>query len=182
MAIGFRKSLFGFNTKEVMEYIEVTKTTFERKIAQLQEQTVLLEEQNKTLNKTVATLTAQKNQIQAQLDEYNRKYADIERLAENIGKLYLVSQTNAKEIMNRSTESSNAANSQVENNLSVIDEAHNSMTELETMLNETSKAFTAKMEEMMASLADTKDRILQNQQAEESAKEQFAEIYELLDR
>ena len=43
------------------------------------------------------------NGLEQKLNEFNAKYEEIERLSENIGKLYLVAQTNSQAIIDKYT-------------------------------------------------------------------------------
>lgn len=182
MANGFRKALFGFQCKDVMDYIENTNKTFEKKVAQLQKKITELKKDNQDLNDRIVQLNNEKNEIQQKLEQYDRQYADIKRLSENIGKLYLVSQTNAQQVISRCAENSLIANEQTENNLSVLEETQSSLSELKTKLTETSEAFNKKINELLLSLYDAKEKISQNRQAEEDAKDEFARIYEMLEK
>ena len=97
--MGFKKSLFGFNCDEVMNYIEnMHKTTKENELVlneKLDDATSKLEA---SANEN-AELKAKNELLSAELKEITEKYNEIEKISENIGKLYLVAQTNAKTIM-----------------------------------------------------------------------------------
>lgn len=92
MAAGFRKSLFGFNCADVMEYIEKSQKTFVKNEKDLTEQVEKLSKELELSNQNCAELNREKEEISKKLEEFNEKYEEIGRLSENIGKLYLVAQ------------------------------------------------------------------------------------------
>ena len=92
MAVGFKKSLFGFNCDDVMKYIERSQKSFAEKEKDLTNQ---VEELSKSLdlsNENYRKLNDEKELIAKKLADFSEKYEEIERLSENIGKLYLVAQ------------------------------------------------------------------------------------------
>ena len=87
MSVGFRKSLFGFNCDDVMQYIEKTHKTFKDKQTELTEQVEELNEKLNLSREDYASVSAEKDRIALQLKEFTDKYDEIQRLSENIGKL-----------------------------------------------------------------------------------------------
>ena len=106
------------------------------------------------------------------------KYEEIERLSENIGKLYLVAQANAQAIMSNSKENAELTNLEVEKNLSSIDEAHDSLNTLRDSIVKTSDDFVNEVNNLLKSLDETREKITQNTTTSEKAKEQFETVYE----
>ena len=177
MSVGFRKSLFGFNCDDVMQYIEKTHKTFKDKQTELTEQVEELNEKLNLSREDYAAVSAEKDRIALQLKEFTDKYDEIQRLSENIGKLYLVAQANAQAIMANSAESSTLASGEVERNIAAIDEAHESLGELKENILATSDAFVAEVDRMIASLTETKDKIAENTVSTEKCKTNFEEVY-----
>ncbi len=178
MSVGFRKSLFGFNCNDVLEYIERTHKKFKNKTDAL---TQKAEELSKELNlskENYEKLLEEKNTISEKLDEFTKKADEIERLSENIGKLYLVSQANAQAIMSNAHESSSLATIEVEKNLSAIDEAHLSLNELRQSIIKTSDDFIKEVDVLLGSLDATREQITANVQNSEQATEEFKAVYE----
>ncbi len=171
MALGFRKSLFGFNQTDVVEYIERTHKKFKIKADEL----------NGKLDrakKDYECILAEKNEISEKLAEFTKKADEIELLSEKIGKLYLVSQTNAQVIMTNAEESSNISKNEVEKNLSAIDEAHISLNELRENIMKTSDNFIKEVDALLSSLSSTKEQITENLKEAEQASQNFTEVYE----
>ena len=177
MAVGFRKSLFGFNSSDVLEYIEKTHKTFVEKEKKLNSKVDNLLNELEAANQKQEILIAEKQELTAKLDEFNAKYDEIERLSENIGKLYLVAQANAQAIMENSENSAKISDEEVTRNLSAIDEAHESLKEVRENITKMSESFVLEVNKLIASLDDTKEQINTNTENIDEAKNQFHEIY-----
>ena len=178
MSFGFKKSLFGFNCSDVIEYIENTHKMFVQKEKNLNNRVEELLEEVNTINAAKDKLEAEKIELDRKLDEFNKKYEEIERLSENIGKLYLVAQTNAQAIISNSEESARLSNEEVSRNLYTIDEAHSSLEALRQHIQKTSDDFIAEVDRMMTSLNATREQIATNTENVNAAKKEFAEVYE----
>lgn len=178
MSIGFRKSLFGFNCNDVIEYIEKAHKKFKLKADELTNKTEELSKQLNSSKEECERLLEEKNVISAKLDEFTAKADEIERLSENIGKLYLVSQANAKAVMSNAEESQDLANSEVQKNLSAIDEAHNSLNALRESIIKTSEDYIKEVDSLLASLDTTREQIVVNTQKSDQAIEDFETVFE----
>lgn len=175
---GFKKSLFGFNCADVLAYIEKSH----KKSAALEQK---LNGKIEELNVNIDTLKAdnekislERDELEKKLAEFNAKYEEIERLSENIGKLYLVAQANAQAIIENSENNAKLISQEVDKNLNSIDEAHESLNLLRENITKTSNEFVNEVEALIASLSDTKQQILDNSSNAKEAKEEFIEIYE----
>ncbi len=178
MAIGFKKSLFGFNCDDVIDYIERIQRKFKNKTEELSKKTEELENELNSSKENYQKLLEEKNALSEKLDSYSQKAEEIERLSENIGKLYLVSQANAQVVMTSAKENSSLANKEVEKNLSAIDEAHISLNELRRSIQKTSEDFIKEVDTLLGSLNATRDQISQNIENSETAVSDFQEVYE----
>ena len=92
MSVGFRKSLFGFNSSDVLEYIEKAQRSFNSKETALNKKLDDLKEELERSNQISEALAKEKQELQFQLDEFNAKYEEIERISENIGKLCITAE------------------------------------------------------------------------------------------
>ena len=178
MSIGFRKSLFGFNCDDVIDYVEKAHKNFKIKADALTQKADELENQLNLSKEAYDKLMVEKNEISEKLDAFTQKADEIERLSENIGKLYLVSQTNAQAIITNAEASSELAKNEVVKNLSAIDEAHVSLNALRENIVKTSDEFIKEVENMLSSLDVTRQQIIENTQNSEEAIENFETIYE----
>ena len=180
MAVGFKKSLFGFNCDDVMQYIERSQKSFVEKEKELSEQVDALSRDLDLSNENYRKLNDEKEIIAKKLADFSEKYEEIERLSENIGKLYLVAQANAQAIMANSEENANLANSEVEKNLSAINDAHESLDSLRKSVIQTSNEFLCEIDGLISSLNETKETIAANIASDEEHKNQFNEVFRTL--
>lgn len=180
MAVGFKKSLFGFNCDDVMQYIERSQKSFAEKEKELSEQVDELSRDLDLSNENYRKLNDEKELIAKKLADFSEKYEEIERLSENIGKLYLVAQANAQAIMANSENNARLANKEVEKNLSAINDAHDSLDSLKKTVRQTSDEFLSEIDALVSSLNATREAISANISADEEHKNQFDEVYRTL--
>ena len=174
---GFRRSLFGFNTDDVLEYIEKTHKSFSKKQDALNQKADSLAKDLELSKEQYDNLMAEKAIVDEKLNAFVEKYEEIEKLSENIGKLYLVAQANAQAIMKNSESSLNISNAEVEKNLNSIDEAHASLDEIRANIVKTSNEFVDELDELIQSLVDTKDKITGNNKEAHDAIDDFDKFY-----
>lgn len=177
MSVGFKKSIFGFNCSDVIEYIEKTHKSFMNKEKNLNSKIEELKNELSVAKEVQDKLEAEKQVLDQKLNEFNAKYEEIEKLSENIGKLYLVAQTNAQAIMKNSESSSEIISQEVNKNLYTIDNAHESLKELRMKITKTSNVFIAEVDKLITSLNNTREQIALNTEAEINAKNEFEVIY-----
>ena len=177
MSVGFKKSLFGFNCSDVINYVDKTHKSFVEKEKNLNSKIEELESTLKNAESRNNELQEENKNLELKLNEFYAKYEEIERLSENIGKLYLVAQENAKAIIENSENSAKIINEEVNRNLYTIDEAHESLSILRESISKTSSDFVSDVQNLMSSLTQTKEQISNNNDAIENAKEQFQEVY-----
>lgn len=178
MAVGFRKSLFGFNCSDVMEYIEKTHKGFSIKQSELSAQVDSLSKELNLTKEGYNKLHSEKEKIEAELNKFTEKYEDIQRLSENIGKLYLVAQANAQSIMAASEENAGISQREVSKNLESIKLAHVSLEELKENIETAANEFADKLNELIASLDDVKSQITQNTNLIGNKKEDFKSLFQ----
>ena len=104
----------------------------------------------------------------------------MERLSENIGKLYLVSQTNAKTIMSNAEENSKITDEQISRNVSAIEETHIALDNLRKNIIETSENFSREVSALMQSLEATKEKISTDAKKNLEANEKFNLLLEAI--
>lgn len=177
MSVGFRKSLFGFNCDDVIGYIEESHKKFSEKESHLNEKINTLDSTIADVNAQLEDVKAAKAVVEAQLKEYTDKYDEIERLSQNIGKLYLVAQANAKSIMQNSAETRDITNREVEKNLHSIDNAHEQLATLKAEIMQTSNDFVTKVDTLVTSLAKAREKVSQNNTDNHELAEQFENLF-----
>ena len=180
MAVGFKKSLFGFNCDDVMKYIERSQKSFSEKEKELSKQVEELSRDLDMSNENYRKLNDEKEIIAKKLADFSEKYEEIERLSENIGKLYLVAQANAQAIMANSEKNARLANKEVEKTLSAINDAHESLDSLKKTVMQTSNDFLSEVDGLISSLNEARESISANISADADFKNQFDEVYKTL--
>ncbi len=177
MSVGFRKSFLGFNCDDVIEYIQNSHKKFSQKEAELNQKIENLDATIATINTQLEDVKAAKAAVEAQLKEYTDKYDEIERLSQNIGKLYLVAQTNAKSIMQNSADNRDLTNREVEKNLHSIDNAHEQLAALKAEIMQTSNEFVNKVDTLVTSLATAREQVSQKNNDNRELVEQFENLF-----
>ena len=177
MSVGFRKSLFGFNSQDVIEYIDKSHKDFAQKENSLNEKIDELKNLLEVSREEQQKLEAEKQELDIKLNSFTEKYEEIERLSENIGKLYLVAQSNAQAIIKNAEDEANATKDEVNRNLISIDEAHEALALLRSDIIRTSEEFNAKVDSLVSSLSDTREKIAETYDDTLSHKENFDKVY-----
>lgn len=181
MPIGFRKSLFGFNCDDVMNYIEVAQKKHAENEITLKTKIEELNESISSLQNNIAKISNERDGLSAKVKEFDEKYEEIDRLSQNIGKLYLVAQSNAQAIMNNSTQSSALASAEIEKNMTAISETQDTLDDIRREMIEISNNFSAKLEELVNSLNETRENISNKTLDTEQRTEQFAAVVKMLE-
>ncbi len=182
MSVGFRKSLFGYNQDDVIEYVKKLHNNFSLKEDAFKKQLADLESKINGLNQDLAVLENEKASLSEKLSEYNAKKSEMDRLSENIGKLYMVSQANAKTIMANAEENSKIANMEIEKNVSAIEETHKALEGLKQSINETSQNFTKEVESLMHSLEEAKEKFSADNIKNGEVSEEFTALLEVVSK
>ncbi len=178
MSLGFRKSLLGFNTDDVITYVKKLHNSFNEKQELFKSQIAVLEDKIEMLNKEQEALQSEKAELSSKLAEYAAKQAEMERLGENIGKLYLVAQSNAQSIMLNAEENSKLTEGEISRNMSVIDETHKALEEIRQSIITTTEGFNNELNSLMSSLEAARDKLDRDSL---SAKESVNEFTSLLE-
>jgi len=176
MSVGFRKTLFGFNCDDVCDYIQKTHKSYVEKETVLNEQIEALNESLTKAKLDIEDLLNSKSQIEAELKKYTDKYDEIERLSQNIGKLYLVSKANAQSVIDNAKESKALAEGEISKNISCVDETQTSLAQLKEEINKTASEFTNKLNTLMISLENTKATLNSNILLRDNKLEEYQEL------
>jgi ABC-type transporter Mla subunit MlaD len=176
MSVGFRKSFFGFNCDDVIEYIQESHRKFSAKEKELNQKIDSLDNTIEDINAQLEDVKAAKAVVEAQLKEYTDKYDEIERLSQNIGKLYLVAQANAKSIMQNATQNRELASKEVAKNLHSIDSAHEQLATLKAEIMQTSNEFVNKVDTLVTSLTTAREQVSINNNDNRELVEQFESL------
>lgn len=162
MAVGFRKSLFGFNSDDVMQYIEKTHKSFSKKEADFKGKIDALNSTLVAANEVIENIKTEKAELEAKLKEFTDKQEEIERLSQNIGRLYLVAQANAKSVMENAQQNTELARIEVERNISAVNEAQDSLNKLKAEIVIATEGFSRELDRLVSEFNKTKTDIVIN--------------------
>lgn len=176
MNIGFRKSLFGFNCDDVVSYVEKTHKSFTEKEIVLNERISELSVQCEEVKAQLNDAIVQNAALEEKLKEYTDKYDEIERLSQNIGKLYLVAKSNAEAIIKGAQENADASRKEVEKNISYVSNAHTSLNDVKEEVLSNSARFAKELDELIMSLNDVKDKIYRNDEQAQKSVDEYREL------
>ena len=180
MALGFRKSLFGFNQEDVTEYISRQAVKNTEIQTELNTKIKQNEQQITSLKEALDIANEENNNITEQLEFYKEKYEEVKTLSDNIGKLYLVAQTNAKAIISAANEVKTVTDNEIKQNISAIDSVNEALNSVKIKINDLCNVFTNDVEKLNETLENTKS-IIENastQQTEHS--DNFEKVYKSL--
>ncbi len=184
MAIELRNSLFGFNKDDVFSYIhlkdremKVLSEELNAKIEELSRQLEALKEEHLSALGTIGALTHENDLLKVKAEEYDRKREEIDNMSLKIGKLYLVSKSTAKTIVEKAEESSEAVAAQTKRNLDNIEAAQTSLKEVAEGILSASQSFVTRLDGLQNSLSDIKNRVNKNTDDSSVISEEFAELY-----
>ena len=177
MAFGFRKSLFGYNQEDVAEYLNKQSIKHAEVRADLNSKIKTKEEEISSLNEQLNSVILEKENLEKDIVFYREKYEEVKTLSDNIGKLYLVAQTNAKAIMSATNEAKAAADTEIEQNISAINEANSALNSVKDKINDLCRNFTSDVEKLNETLENTKLIIEKSAETQEERAENFEKVY-----
>ena len=187
MSVIFRNSFLGFNKDDVLNYVHKKDAELNSLSKQLNEIISKLKNEVSTLKNEFDTLNSSYNQtvkenmeLKVKLNEFEEKAAEIENLSTKIGKLYLVSKSSAKTIVEKAEENSAVITSQVEENLSKIENTNIAVNDITLKIISACETFASELNSLNSSLEEAKTMVTDNKSKSIKVSEEFAEIYEKL--
>lgn len=187
MAVEFRTSFLGFNRDDVLNYVhkkdaetKVLVASFKDKIQALEKELSALKADFSEAVKNNSELSQKNEELTSALNVYKEKEAEIESLGRKIGKLYLVSKSSAKSIVDRAEENAAVINEQAEMRLKNITETEDSLHEITKQIVSASEKYVSELGAIETSLAEAKMKISERDAERVRISEEFAEIYEQL--
>ncbi len=187
MSVIFRNSFIGFNKDDVLDYVHKKDVEFNNlskslndTIANLNGEIQQLKSEFETLNNSYNQTVKENMDLRVKLNEFEEKAAEIENLSAKIGKLYLVSRSSAKTIVEKAEENSAIINSQVEENLSNIENTNTAVNEITHKILSACESFASELSTLNISLEEAKAKVTGNTEKTVKISEEFAEIYEKL--
>ncbi len=176
MAAGFRKSFLGYNCDDVLNYIERTSRENNEKEIEYREKITELEENNRELMNVNSDITSRVAELEAKLGEFEAKSEEIRALSEGIGRLYLVSKSNAQAIMDSANEASRATISEVTARLEAITNTQAGLEDICRGVQSESDTFVNNVCEFSASLSALKLELEKNNEEITKHNEEFYSV------
>ena len=177
MALGFRKSLFGYNQEDVAEFINRQSVKHTEIQTELNAKIKENEKQIASVKEALNFANEENSRISSELSFYKEKYEEVKTLSDNIGKLYLVAQTNAKAIMNAANEAKDATDNEIKQNITAIDAANEELNELKLKIEKLCESFSNDVDRINETLASTKAIIEKSASKQEENTTNFEKVY-----
>ena len=169
MSKGFRKSLFGFNTADVLSYIAASDKAAKEKTDELNGKIKELELKAKELEEANAVLV-EKNA------EYESKKEQIRLMSENVAKMYLSAKTTSQLMVEKAEESRKLIAKENEEQLITLSKTNESMQNVREQISATAESYCAELKELCSSLEAIKSEIDKNEKDTEEAIQQFSDL------
>lgn len=184
MSIEFRSALFGFNKDDVLSYVHMKDHELKAlsaelgaRIDQLQKQLDALRDEHLSALGTIGNLTHENDLLKIKAAEYDKKREELDTMSTKIGKLYLVSKSTAKTIVDKAEESSSAVAAQTEKSLESIENTQLSLKDIAEDILAASQSFVSQLDSLQTSLTEVKNKVSDNSGTAAHISEEFAELY-----
>ena len=184
MAIEFRTGFLGFNKDDVLNYVhlkdrelKVLSSELNAKIKELEERLEVLKKEHLSDISIIDKLTKENSELNIKVAEYDSKTAEIDAMSAKIGKLYLVSRSTAKTVVDEAQANAQIAEAQTEKSLQNIESTQASLKELAEEILSASQGFVIRIGEFNRSLEDAKSKVDENKSNSSAISEEFAELY-----
>ncbi len=187
MAFQFRSSFLGFNRDDVLDYVhkkdadmKALSTSLNNKIKALESELASAKSDLCDAIRANSDLSAENTELSAELDSYKQREEEIESLSRKIGKLYLISKSSAKSIVDRAEENAAIINEQARIRMNSITETEDSLHEITKQIVAASEKYVGELNTLESSLAEAKAKVSERDAERVRISEEFADIYEKL--
>ena len=184
MAIEFRTGFLGFNKDDVLNYVhlkdrelKLLSSELGAKIKELEERLEALKKEHLSDLETIERLSKTNAELNIKVAEYDSKSAEIDAMSAKIGKLYLVSRSTAKTVVDEAQSSAQILDAQTDKSLQNIESAQASLKELADEILSASQGFVSRIGEFNRTLEDAKSKVDENKSNSSAVSEEFAELY-----
>lgn len=168
MSAGFRKSLFGFNQNDVIEYIKKAAEAAKAKETELNNVLQVQKSENDILTQT-------NKELSERLAKYEEKCNEITALCENMSRLYLTTKLSSQAIMDSTEENCKVIQVQLDNNLNTLEEVQSALNKLKDQVVQTAGVYTKEVESVSDCLDTAKEVIIANKSEANEAIQKFNE-------
>ncbi len=162
MSKGFRKSLFGFNTEDVLKYISASDNAAKAKISKLEKE---LSEKESEIEK-----------LKAVAEEYNSKKEYLKLMTENTARIYLAAKSTSKLLIDNANESRRLIEEANDSRINTLNDVQDAMKDLREKINIASKNYCEEVDELSVAFENLKNCINDNTDESDSAVEEFNTI------
>lgn len=169
MSKGFRKSLFGFNTSDVLSYISASDRAAKAKTDKLNNEIATLKEQNEKLAE------ANKNLVKKNA-EYESKKEQIRVMSENVARMYLSAKTTSQILIEKAQENRKMLENENKEQLEALEKTNESMLSVKEHMTATTEDYCETLNELCASLEKIKDEIEKNDKDTDEAINNFGKL------
>lgn len=187
MAAQFRSSFLGFNRDDVLDYVhkkdaelKTLSASMEEKIKALEKELTSLKADFNEAVKNNSELSSENSRLVSELEEFRAKSEEIDSLSRKIGKLYLVSKSSAKSIVERAEENAEIISEQAAIRLQNIEQTEESLHSITRQIVSASEKYVSELSSLGASLAEAKEKVSDKDAERIRISEEFADIYEKL--
>ena len=167
--VGFRRELLGFNREDVIEYIKkIQKVTSDKEtelvdtIDKLNLRNAELIDELKRIPQLEANLKLNEATIEklsSEAAELRGKQAEVERISQDIAKMYLVAKSNAEAINQSTKESSELAFYEINRSMAALEEMQSKLLGIKSEISEASEKYTKDLENISETFEAAKQTI-----------------------
>ncbi len=166
---GFRKSLFGFNTSDVIAYISKSDKAAKALTDKLNNEIATLKLQNEKL--------AEANKILVQKNaEYESKKEQIRVMSENVARMYLSAKNTSQLMIEKAEENRKMLENENMEQLEVLSRTNESMLNVKEQITATTEDYCETLHELCTSLEKIKEEIDKNGKDTEEAIKNFSDL------
>ncbi len=168
MSAGFRKSLFGFNQNDVIEYVKKSSEAAKQREDELLLALAKKEKENKILEETNI-------QLSSRVAEFEKKCNEINAMCEKMSRLYITAKASSKALMDNTEENCRVMQVQIDNNLNTLEEVQSALSKLKSQVVKTADVYTKEVDSVSDCLQTAKEVINSNKDNSDDALKKFSE-------
>lgn len=169
MSKGFRKSLFGFNCEDVLNYISENDRKNLKKINSLTKELNDSNEENKKLVLLV-------NELSEKAAEYDKNREQIRLLSESVAKMYLTAKTTSKIMLEKTEESQKLIENENNDRLLTIKQTQASLSLIKEQIVATADSYTEEIGRLYFSLQELTSALDKNKATVDEAKHELSSL------
>lgn len=168
MSKGFRKSLFGFNTDDVISYITASDKSAKAKTEELKRQIADLKKENEELK-------VKNSELSIKADEYESKKEQIRLMSESVARMYLSAKTTSQLMIEKAEASRKLIENENKEQLDTLKRTSESMLSVKEQITATADDYSASLLALCSSLENIMNEINKNNEQTEDAISEFTQ-------